>query len=201
MIKANSVKHHFESLVAFPGMYCRLRLHLGQNPDGLRQYFASLKPGTPIVVSSLLKWERQVTGCHARLRLHNENTVPIESKRVYEVHAGFRRFRANMIFSKIYSHCDKTKFCQTLDSYEDLYLGSYYGQIYFPPKKVAVFSIDASGNPICLSMTGQVEYPDPFKVILKRIILTGYPAKVGCTSSHSDRKEKSCHLSYVLQSE
>ena len=65
--------------------------------------------------------------CHVRLRLHNDNEAEVESKKVYEIHAGFRRFRTNMIFSKIFSNCDKVKFVRRADSYDDLYLGSYYG--------------------------------------------------------------------------
>lgn len=116
--------------------------------------------------------------CHSRLKLHNDNEAVVESKKVYEIHAGFRRFRASMIFSKIFRNCDKTKYSKVMDEYDDLYQGSYYGQIYFPPKKLAVFSLNPDGTTKCLSMAGQVEFPDPFKVILKRVVLTGYPSKV-----------------------
>lgn len=83
-----------------------------------------------------------------------------------------------MLFSKIFRNCDKTKYAKKVDNYEDLYQGTYYGQIYFPPKKMAVFSLSSDGTPKCLSLAGQMEYPDPFKVILKRVVLTGYPTKV-----------------------
>lgn len=116
--------------------------------------------------------------CHLRLKLHNDNEAAVQSNRIYEVHCGFRRYRANMLFSKIYRNCDKSKFAASVDSYDDLYLASYYGQIYFPPKKAAIFALNPNGSIQCLSMSGQAEYPDPFRVILKRAVLTGYPAKV-----------------------
>ena len=92
-----------------------------------------------------------------RVKLHNDNEAEVESKRIYEVHTGFRRFRANVLFSKLYNHCDKSKYAKKVDSYDDLYLASYYGQIYFPPKKAAIFSLDPQGQVKCLSLSGQAD--------------------------------------------
>ena len=178
MVRSNALKHHLSTLVAFPGMYCRVRVHLGPGAQAFTDFAAKLAPKAPLVLSSLFKWERQVSLCHMRLKLHNENEAEAASDKLYEVHLGFRRFKASMIFSKLFTHCDKAKYCPAATSYEDIYLGSYYGQVYFPPKKALVFSLQADGSAKCLSLSGQAEYPDPFRVILQRVILTGYPMKV-----------------------
>lgn len=197
VIKANALANHRKTLVAFQGMYCRLRLHASNGTKALVEHLQGLNPNTPLIISSLFKWERQVSMCHARLKLHNDNEANVESNRIYEIHAGFRRLRANMLFSKVFRNCDKSKFARVVDSYDDIYLGSFYGQIYFPPKKVAVFSLNPNGTIKCLSMAGQMEYPDPFRVILKRIVLTGYPCKV--EAIYLDLEATRCGPVHVLQ--
>lgn len=116
---------------------------------------------------------------HARVKIHNENTVErLRSKVNYEVHTGYRRYKANIMFSRIYKNCDKYKYSREVEDYDTWYLATFYSQIYFPPCRINLFSLDEEGKAISFSLHGSLLRHNPFTVILKRIILTGYPYKV-----------------------
>lgn len=121
--------------------------------------------------------------CHARLKIHNDHPqdVPLLSKQDYEIHTGFRRQKTNVLFSRIYKRCDKFKQVRGAEEPETWYLASFYSQIYFGPTRCVLVSL--KNNVSAISMTGGLLVPDPLKVILKRIILTGYPVKVSNLSS------------------
>ena len=157
-------------------MYVRIRAKAGGFTEWARD---KATPTTPIIVSSLFRHERKVSMCHARVKIHNENlNDDIDSRADYEIHSGFRRFKTNITYSRIYKRCDKFKFVRKVADYDTWYLASFYSQIYFPAMRLTVLSLDQNGNPRCISLAGDLLYPDPLLVILKRIILTGYPTKV-----------------------
>ena len=69
---------------------------------------------------------------------------------------------------------------------DKLYLASMYYMNIFPPSKAIIFQ---NGK---LVAHGEVQRADPFKVILERTILTGYPFKVRVLQlSFQSRKKKS----------
>ena len=125
---------------------------------------------------------------HCKVRMHNTFDKELTSKNNYEIHTGFRKYKTNIIFSKIYNNCDKFKYCKKMRESGKWYLASFFSQVYFPPNNVLVFvDSDNSGeqgmveevnNTNTLALIGTILMPDLFKVILKRVILTGYPHKV-----------------------
>ena len=111
----------------------------------------------------------------------------MESKRNYTVHTGFRKYQTNIMFSHIYRNCDKFRYAKSIKEQGKWYLASFYAQVYFPPNNVLIFTDkesesngiieDPNDNQKILCLEGSQLMPDLFKVILKRIIFTGYPSK------------------------
>lgn len=180
MIQKNAHNAHNTNIIAFDGMYVRFRV----KTRSMVEHMATLQENSPMIISNLFRYERKVSLLHARVQIHNENTLEsLKSKVNYEIHTGFRRFKSNVMFSRIYKNCDKYKYVREVEDYGTWYLASFYGQIYFPPNRVNIFALNDAGAPISFSLSGRLLKPDPFVVILKRIILTGYPLKIHTNSS------------------
>jgi hypothetical protein len=56
-------------------------------------------------------------------------------------------------------------------------LASIYGEVTFPPANALFFKTHENGAKELVA-SGELMRPDPLRVILKRIILCGYPFKV-----------------------
>ena len=58
-------------------------------------------------------------------------------------------------------------------------IATAYCPIVYAPSKIIVFTKQDAKTPVSMSMvaSGIVLPPDPLKIILKRIILTGYPLR------------------------
>lgn len=66
-------------------------------------------------------------------------------------------------------------------NHNNWYLASFYQQLYFNPCHALIFvkkNEMLEYNLGDLAMLGTLLNPDPFKLILKRIVLTGYPYKI-----------------------
>jgi len=94
------------------------------------------------------------------------------------MHCGFRVFTVKPIFSAEPSagQGDKLKYMRFLRS-DCAAIASCYMPIVFSPCKILMFTTSGD-NDISLLATGHALSPNPLIVILKRIILTGYPLKV-----------------------
>lgn len=124
---------------------------------------------------------------HCKVRMHNTFDDRLNSKQNYEIHTGFRKYNTNIMFSHIYRNCDKFRYAKSIKQPGQWYMASFYGQVYFPPSNVLIFTqkekedgcmVDECGsNNKILCLVGSQLMPDLFKVILKRIIFTGYPFK------------------------
>ena len=127
-------------------------------------------------MSSLFKHERKLNLCHAKAKFQNEYEGELESNQTYQVHFGFRVSNVNPFFSKIFSNSEQFKYQRKLKNDDSWHLLSFFHSTYFPPANMLLFAKDVDGN-MKLAMIGSMIYPDPFKIILKRIVLTGYPIK------------------------
>lgn len=176
---------HEKNSAFFEGCYITLVF----NSTELFDMIEKLDNTLPLIVSSLFRHERKMSLMHCKVRFHNENEKEVFSKKNYLIHSGFRKYNSNIMFSNIYHKCRKFKSVKKIESnYNNWYLGSYFGQVYFPPNNVLMFLKDDENDEMILEenklnsgghlkMIGSSLYSDPFKVILKRIILTGYPVK------------------------
>jgi pre-rRNA-processing protein TSR1 len=113
--------------------------------------------------------------CHARAKFQNEFEGILRSKTDFRMHMGFRKVTSNVIFSQIYSGSTKFKFQRRIKADLNWHLVSFFAQTMFPPANFILFA-EQEGQQN-LAMIGSLLLPDLFKVILKRIILTGHPIK------------------------
>ena len=177
---------HEKNSAFFEGCYITL---VFESPE-LFDKVQKLDNNLPLIVSSLFRHERKMSLMHCKVRFHNENESEIASNKNYMIHSGFRKYNTNILFSNIYHKCRKFKSVKKIGTnYSNWYLASFFAQVYFPPNNILIFSKNEEKNDMILEennlngggqlkMIGNSLYSDPFKVILKRIILTGYPVKV-----------------------
>lgn len=114
---------------------------------------------------------------HFKVQRHFENTEVIPSKHELLMHCGFRVFTVRPIFSQEPSpgQGDKLKFMRFLRT-DMPAVATVYMPIVFSPCKILMFT--RQDEQLNLLATGHSMAPNPLTVILKRIILTGYPLKV-----------------------
>ena len=118
---------------------------------------------------------------HFKLNRTTENKEPLPSKMKMEFHCGFRRMTLQPIFSAETnpgSATEKLKFLRFMR--DDMpAVATAICPIVFAPCKVICFTENSikSESVDIVAATGSVMPPNPLKVILKRIILTGYPLK------------------------
>jgi pre-rRNA-processing protein TSR1 len=135
--------------------------------------------GTPFVLSATFPCEQKVTVVHGTVTRHREYTDPVKSKQELALHCGFRRFSARPIYSEIpkrASTCKKFKFSRFFHQ-DATVCASFYAPALFPPCRLLLFDHAASGGPELVA-SGAVTGADPKQLIIKRIILSGYPFRV-----------------------
>lgn len=123
-----------------------------------------------------MKYERNVTVLNMKVRRLFESSEVVKSKEKMEIHVGFRIMNSQPIFSKIFSGCNKTKF-EKRTFRDNVYLASIYGEVTFPPANALIFRTLETGDRELVA-AGELLKPDPMRIILKRIILCGYPLKI-----------------------
>jgi len=93
------------------------------------------------------------------------------------MHAGFRRFLSKPIYS-FDLHCDKFKYEKSLIK-DKFYFATIYSQMIYPNTSVMMFKPDLTKNcELRLIAKGTVAEENCNKIILKKIVLTGYPLKI-----------------------
>lgn len=141
-----------------------------------------------LIFSTLLPHETKIIVQHFNLKRHDEDQEVIPSKSTMELHVGFRRFLIRPIFSDDYLHTNKAKYYRFLP-HDTKAMASAFMPVCFPGSQVILFrrgtlnkdsdglEIDYESEKPTLVAYGTVNEPDPLKIILKRIVLTGYPIK------------------------
>jgi len=134
-----------------------------------------------IILSTLFPHETKLTTMHFKLNRTTENKEPIPSKTRMELHCGFRRMTVQPVLSAETnpgSASEKLKYMRFM-RFDSPCVATAICPIVFAPCKVLCFtenSINSQSVDI-IAATGTVMPPNPLKIILKRIILTGYPLK------------------------
>jgi len=114
---------------------------------------------------------------HFKITPHYEYNEPIFSKNLFEIHSGFKRFLSKPIFS-FDQNSDKLKYEKKLIQ-DKFYYATIYGQLIYPNTSVMMFKPNlAKNNQLELVAKGTVMEENSNKIILKKIILTGYPLKI-----------------------
>eukprot|EP00941_MAST-03F_sp_MAST-3F-sp1_P006301 g6301.t1 len=128
--------------------------------------------GVTMLLSGLLEHEQRASVLHFNVQRVKTFDTPLKAKQLLVFQCGFRRFRGRPIFSAQSRNCDKHKslrFCQP----GGWCVASTFGPITYGPAPVTVFTESQE-----LALVGSLLNVDPDRVNLKRIILTGIPAKI-----------------------
>lgn len=138
--------------------------------------------GKALILSTLFPNEAKLSTMSFKIKRTIENKDVVPSKQLMEFSCGFRRFTCKPIFSTETNPgaaTEKYKFNRFLHA-EEPAIATVYCPIVFAPCKVLCFSDKSIKYDTCSSIvaTGVVLPPNPLKVILKRIVLTGYPLRV-----------------------
>ena len=150
--------------------------------DNLKYYNKEI----PMVLSTLLDHERKLCVMHYKFTANYEqdNTI-VENmnKNIFECHCGFRRYLIKPIFSnEVFTGGDKLKIQRYLEK-DKFYIMTTYAQLTYPNSPIILFTHktldnDIIDNKLSFCGTGSTLEANDKKVILKKIILTGYPVKI-----------------------
>lgn len=142
--------------------------------------FTEVDASKPVVISTLFPHECKISTMHFKIRRTLENKEIVPSKSPMEFNCGFRRFVVRPSFSAEVStqgKSDKLRFMRFLRADMSVIATAYMPFVYQPCKMIC---FTKSGNlPVSMDVvaSGIALPPDPLKIILKRIILTGYPLR------------------------
>lgn len=138
---------------------------------------------SPIIASTLLQHERKLCVMHFKVNLNYEFDEKIYNKQVLEGQYGFRRNLMRPIYSSEAGvNSDKLKIEKFLEK-DTFYIASVYAQLIYPFSPVLFFKPKLNSNSpdlgsLKMALSGHIISSDSKKVILKKIVLTGYPVKI-----------------------
>lgn len=163
-----SIKNSHEHGLRISGKYVKVILKNFKE-------FHLLDKARPLVLSTLLEHERKLCVMHLKIKQADDFKEPIYSKQLNEIQIGFRRILARPTFSKIVNDTDKLKKERKLEKGKFM-IATLFCQLTFPGAPV-IFLRPKAGTTELVA-TGSVVNSDCNKVILKKIVLTGYPLKI-----------------------
>ncbi|EPZ35109.1 Ribosome biogenesis protein BMS1/TSR1 domain-containing protein [Rozella allomycis CSF55] len=129
----------------------------------------------PLTVFGLLRHEQKISLNHFTILRTEEFQDPIKSKDELILFTGVRRLKINPLFSQ--NNKGKLHKFERYLKHGDFYVGSYFGPILFGPAPILLFKQSEEGS-LTLVGTGSLQDPEPTRMIIKRIILTGFPYKI-----------------------
>jgi len=142
--------------------------------------YTELSQGKPLILSTLFPHECKVSTMHFKLKRTLENKEIVPSKSTMEFNCGFRRLVVKPTFSmelNASGKVDKFRYMRFLRKDMNVIATAYCPFVYQPCKVIAFTK--QFGQPVNMDVvaSGIALQPDPLKVILKRIVLTGYPLR------------------------
>lgn len=147
--------------------------------------YARLSPDTILTAVSLLPHENKVSVLHMGLsqssKCENDAEVPIKSKDVLTFRCGWKTWQGRPIFSQNNLNSDKHKFERFMPTGGAFFACSVFGPVTYAPCPVLMFREAADGGGEKrreMLAHGSMIGADADRIVLKRIILTGYPTRV-----------------------
>lgn len=129
---------------------------------------------------TLLTHENKVSVLHMGLsqgsNCNVSNEVPVKSKDVLTFRCGWRSWTGRPVFSQNNLNCDKHKFERFLPQGGAFFAASVFGPVTYTPCPVLVFRHHRGKKE--LVATGSMIGADADRIVVKRIVLTGYPVRV-----------------------
>ncbi|CAJ2676187.1 unnamed protein product [Trifolium pratense] len=166
------------------------RLHIMDVPKDVASKLCMLTNTNPVTASALLEHECEVSVLHFSVKKHDTYHAPIKSKEELIFHVGFRQFVGRPIFSSESIHnTDKSTMERFLHAGR-FSVASVCAKISFPPLPTIILKRAGENVTPAVVAVGSLKTVDRDRIILKRVILTGYPERV------SKRKTYVKHMFY-----
>jgi len=157
--------------------------------------YANLSPSTLLVAVSLLPHENKVSVLHMGLthssKSEHDTEIPIKSKDVLTFRCGWRTWQSRPVFSQHNLNSDKHKFERYMPEGGGgtYFAASVFGPVTYAPCPVLMFREANEGSKTGDIGSGSIKKreflahgsmlgADADRIVLKRIILTGYPTRV-----------------------
>ena len=141
--------------------------------------YNGISPDSPLVAVALLPHENKVSVMHMALSQNSgcevaDSEVPVKSKDNLTFRCGWRTWQGRAVFSQHNLNCDKHKFERFLPP--SFFCASVFGPVTYTPCPVLVFrTVEGRQELVAI---GNMLTADADRVVLKRIVLTGYPVRV-----------------------
>ncbi|KAL4579054.1 hypothetical protein LXL04_015189 [Taraxacum kok-saghyz] len=152
-------------------------IHITQVPINIASKLSIQSKTMPVVACGLLQHESKISVLHFRLKKHETYSDPIKAKEELIFHVGFRQFVTRPTFATDSFNSEKHKMERFLHGGR-YSIASVYAPICFPPLPLIVMKSRGDFSAPVLAAVGSLKCIDPDKIILKKIILTGYPQRV-----------------------
>ncbi|KAD5960237.1 hypothetical protein R6Q59_013407 [Mikania micrantha] len=152
-------------------------LHIREVPNHIASKLCILVKTMPVIACGLLQHESKISVLHFRVKKHDTYSDPIKAKEELIFHVGFRQFIARPTFASDNFNSDKHKMERFLHAGR-FSIASVYAPISFPPLPLIVLKSRGDSLAPALAAVGSLKSINPDKIILKKIILTGYPQRV-----------------------
>lgn len=172
----------YEDPGALPGAY--VALYVRDVPLEVAQWIvgrteaAQRGEAPPVVTYGLLQHECKLSVLHFTIKKLGEYEEPVRSKDPLLLCTGVRIFQARPIFSSDEHNADKFKMERFLHAGRHC-AATIYGPIMFHPMPMLAFRMpQTEGGVPRLVATGALKSVNPDRVVLKKIVLTGYPVRV-----------------------
>ncbi|KAK8648876.1 hypothetical protein V6N13_129618 [Hibiscus sabdariffa] len=173
--KALKVEQEGSDDCAPVGSYARL--YIKDVPLHVASKLCATSRTAPVILCGLLQHESKMSVLHFSIKKVDSYDAPIKAKEELIFHVGFRQFVARPIFSTDNINSDKHKMERFLHAGR-FSIASIYAPISFPPLPLIVLKGAAGAGTPAVAAVGSLRSVDPDRIILKKIILTGYPQRV-----------------------
>ncbi|KAL3135477.1 hypothetical protein ABBQ38_005957 [Trebouxia sp. C0009 RCD-2024] len=130
----------------------------------------------PLVAHGLLQHETKLSVLNFAVKKDANFSETLQNKAELLFVTGLRSFTARPVFSTDDPNVDKHKLERFLHDRRQC-VATIYGPIQYPPLPLLAFKITPD-HPPQLALAGTLRSCDPDRVVLKKIVLSGYPVKV-----------------------
>lgn len=150
---------------------------LGVPADVAKGVVETVEEGVaPVVASGMLRHENRRSVVHFGVQRVDDDVdeggLVVKAKDPMEMHCGFARFTGKPMYSEQNANSDKHKMERYL-VHGRFTVASFYGPSVYAPAPALLFRPNGGS----LVASGSALGADPDRIILKRIVLTGYPYK------------------------
>ena len=156
-----------------PGTY--VTVHITGAPLDLVARHESM--GLPIVLGGMFEHEQKLTVLHANIQRASSCSAVIRSRYTVTMQCGFWRRRVRPVYSENALNCDKHKFDRFLQP-SRWTVASVYAPLTFGTNVPVSYFLEKEGTDAELIASGSLMGADPDRIILKKIVLTGFPFRV-----------------------